>query len=105
MGKSIKNQIPWTKSLYNSFLDDAILTELEKKVLYARVWERDICTITKMTIDFHVGKTTINNAIASIRRKYDFLHYTFPDKYPRRVTSNVEKGQIVDKMKQNGCKN
>ena len=37
MGKVIKNQIPWTKVLYNEFVEDAILTDLEKKVLYARV--------------------------------------------------------------------
>lgn len=37
MGKSIKNQIPWTKELYNKFVDDAILSNLELKVLYARV--------------------------------------------------------------------
>lgn len=100
MGKSIKNQIPWTKSLYNSFLDDAILTDLEKKVLHARVWEKDKWTIVKMAIDFHVSKTTINNSIASIRRKYDYLYYNNPNKYPRRVTSNLEKRQAVDKMKQ-----
>lgn len=41
MSKAIKNQVPWTKVLYNDFVDDAILTELEKKVLYARVWEKD----------------------------------------------------------------
>ena len=85
MGKTIKNQIHWTKSLYNSFVDDSILTDLEKKVLYARVWEKDKWTITGLSLYFHVSKSTINNCISSIRRKYDYLNKEFPDKYPNRL--------------------
>lgn len=95
MGKAIKNQIPWTKGLYNAFVDDAILTDLEKKVLYSRVWESDKWTIVGMAMSFHVSKTTINNCISSIRSKYDYLHYKYPDKYPGRIT---KRGQMVDKM-------
>jgi len=91
MGKSIKNQIPWTKVMYNSFVDDAILSELEKKVLYARVWEKDKWTIVSMALEFNVSKSTINNAISSIRRKYDYLYEMFPDKYPKRITSKQNK--------------
>ncbi len=98
MGKTIKNQIPWTKVLYNNFLDDAILTDLEKKVLYARVWERDKWTITRMSMEFHVTRSTINNAISSIRSKYDYLNYLYPDKYPKRIKSKIEKKQMVDKI-------
>ena len=98
MGKTIKNQIPWTRGLYDEFIHDAILTELEKKVLYVRVWEQEKWTITKMALEFNAGKSTINNCISSIRRKYDFLHYLHPDKYPRRVLSKMEKEQMVDKM-------
>ena len=87
MGKSIKNQIPWTKVLYNSFVDNAILTDLEKKVLYARVWERDKWTITRMSIEFNVGRSTINNCISRIRRKYDYLHNENPIKYPKRIVN------------------
>lgn len=87
MGKTIKNQIPWTKGLYNSFVDDAILTSLEKKVLYCRVWEKEKWTIVSMALEFHVGKSTIDNAISSIRSKYDILHDMYPDKYPERVLS------------------
>ena len=36
-------------------------------------------------MEFHVGRSTINNAISSIRRKYDYLSDEFPDKYPKRV--------------------
>ena len=86
MGKTIKNQIPWTKTLYSSFVDDAILSSLEKKVLYARVWERDKWTITRMAMEFNVGRSTINNCIARIRKKYDYLHSENPSKYPKRLT-------------------
>ena len=91
MGKTIKNQIPWTRRLYNSFVEDAILTDLEKKVLYARVWEQDKWTIVSMALEFNVGKTTINNCIASIRTKYDYLHFLDPDNYPERMTSKLDK--------------
>lgn len=87
MGKTIKNQIPWTKGLYNSFVDDAILTDLEKKVLYARVWEKEKWTIISMVLEFHVSRSTINNTISSIRSKYDILHDMYPDKYPERLLS------------------
>lgn len=80
----MRKKIMWTKPLYNAFLEDAILTELEKKVLYARIWERDKHTIVSMAMDFHVGRSTINNCISSIRRKYDYLSEKFPDKYPKR---------------------
>lgn len=99
MGKTIKNQIPWTKMLYNAFIEDAILTDLEKKVLYARVLEKDKWTITSMSLEFHVGKTTINNCISRIRKKYDYLSYTYPDKYPRRITNKAEEREMLDKMK------
>lgn len=91
MGKSIKNQIAWTRCLYNSFIDDAILTDLEKKVLYARVWESDKWTITSMALEFSVSRSTINNCISSIRSKYDNLHNTYPDKYSIRVKQKVNK--------------
>lgn len=91
MGKSIKNQIAWTRGLYNSFINDAILTDLEKKVLYARVWEGDKWTITSMTLEFSVSRSTINNCISSIRSKYDNLHNIHPDKYPVRVKQKVSK--------------
>ena len=84
MGKTIKNQIPWTRRLYENFISDAILTDLEKKVLYARVWESDKHTIISMAMDFHVSKSTINNCISSIRRKYDRLHKEYAYKYPER---------------------
>lgn len=87
MGKMIKNQIPWTRCLYDSFVNDAILTDLEKKVLYARVWEKEKWTIVSMALEFHVSRSTINNAISSIRSKYDILHDMFPDKYPKRIMS------------------
>lgn len=98
MGKTIKNQIPWNKVLYNNFVEDAILTDLEKKVLHSRVWEKDKWTITSMAMEFSVGKSTINKCISSIRSKYDYLHYLYPDKYPRRITSKNEKKQMIDKM-------
>lgn len=104
MGKSIKNQIPWTKELYNKFTSDAILTDLELKILYARVWESDKWTTTKMALEWCVSRTTINNAISNIRRKYDYLQYSNPTFYPKRVTTVLEKKQMVDKMKQKECK-
>lgn len=91
MSKAIKNQVPWTKVLYNDFVDDAILTELEKKVLYARVWEKDKWTIVGMAMEFHVSKSTINNCISSIRSKYDYLHSMYPDKYPERIQTKCER--------------
>ena len=81
----MRRKIIWTKPLYNAFIEDAILIDLEKKVLYARVWEKDKWTITSMALEFHVGRSTINNAISSIRRKYDNLSDISPDKYPKRV--------------------
>ena len=104
MGKSIKNQIPWTKELYNKFTGDAILSDLELKVLHARVWESEKWTITKMALEWNVSRTTINNAISSIREKYDYICYCYPLVYPKRVTTVLEKKQMVDKMKQKECK-
>ena len=38
-----------------------------------------------MALEFHVGKSKINNCISSIRNKYDYLHKFYPDKYPKRI--------------------
>jgi len=89
MGKKIKNQIPWTKVLYNTFVDDAILTDLEKKILYARVWEKDKWTITSMALEFNASRSTINKCISSIRSKYDYLSSLYLDKYPKRITNKM----------------
>lgn len=104
MGKSIKNQIPWTKELYKKFVDDAILTDLELKVLHARVWESEKWTNIKMALEWNVSVTTINNVISSIRNKYDYLHYRYPELYPKRINTIIEKKQMMDKMKQKECK-
>lgn len=84
------NRIPWTKNLYNAFVDNAILTDLEKKVLYARVWEKDKWTITGLAMENHVGKTTINNCISSIRSKYMILHNEMPSTFPRMISGQKE---------------
>lgn len=90
MGKKIKNQILWTRMLYDKFMEDAILTELEKKVLYSRVWEKDRWTITGMALEFNVSKSTINKTISSIRDKYDHLHSLYPDVYPKRIVDKTQ---------------
>lgn len=90
MTKVVKNQIPWTRGLYDQFMNDAILTDLEKEILYCRVWEREKWTIVSMALEFHVGKSKINNCISSIRSKYDYLHELYPDRYPKRVRTKIE---------------
>jgi len=83
MGKSAKNRIPWTNSLYDAFTKEAILTDLEKKVLYSRVWEKDKWTIVSLALENHVSKSTINKCISSIRSKYEYLHSINPKEFPR----------------------
>lgn len=99
MGKMLSKQIPWTKSLYDSFLEDAILTEMEKKIAYCRIWEKDKWTIDGLALRFNTSRSTINNCISSYRRKYDYLHYTNPDKYPKRVRTHLEKEEMLGKLK------
>lgn len=85
--KEIKRQVPWTKSLLESFITEGMPTKDEEFVMRTRCsgWSQ-----VKQSMSLNVSTSTISNIITKCKRKYDYLHQQFPDRFPERVTSKVE---------------
>lgn len=80
----MKRNIPWTKTLLEDFVSEALLTEDEEQVLRTRVsgW-----SIVRQSIEFNMSTATISRIIKHINNKYDNLHNQFPGRFPQRKTS------------------
>lgn len=85
--KEIKSQVPWTKTLLEDFIQEAMLTKDEEFVIRTRCsgWSQ-----VKQAMKLNVSTSTVSNLIGSCKKKYDNLNKQFPDRFPERVTSKVE---------------
>lgn len=85
--KEIKNQVPWTKSLLEEFIQEAMLTKEEEFLMRTRCagWSQ-----VKQAMKLNVSTSTISNILVKCKQKYDNLQSQFPDKFPPRITSKVE---------------
>lgn len=84
------HQVPWNKIIVETFIEDAMLTDLEQEVLRTRVagWTR-----TEQAMKLGVSVSTIDRVIATLKTKYDNVEKYNPLLPPRR-TSQVE--QFLD---------
>ena len=80
----MKRNIPWTKTLLEDFISEALLTEDEEQILRTRVsgW-----SIVKQSMEFNMSTATVSRIIKHINNKYDNLHIQNPGKYPQRKLS------------------
>ena len=75
-------QIPWTKRKYERFLDVAILTECEKRVLDSRVI-KDMSRV-QIAMTYSISVATVDRIIKSLREKYDQVQTEYPDEFSVR---------------------
>lgn len=79
--------VPWTKTMLEDFIEEALLTEEEEKILRTRVagW-----SIVKQALEFEMSTTTVSRYTKNIKRKYDHLHKLYPERFIERPNSEYE---------------
>ena len=62
--------IVWNKVILNEFIDLALLTELEEKILRTQIkgWSR-----TTQATEFNISVETVDRVLKTIRMKYDMV--------------------------------
>lgn len=83
----MSNKIPRNKFIIETFIEDAMLTEEEEKVLRTRVagWPR-----SKQASEYGMSMSTLDRIIRRVKDKYD-LAARYNPKLPPRKTSELEK--------------
>lgn len=81
MRKELKRQIPWTKTLLEDFIQEALLTEDEEFIVRTRIagWSS-----IKQSMERGLSTATISNIVKRCKEKYDNLHKQFPNRFPKR---------------------
>jgi len=75
------HQVKWTKTIFDTFAEEAMLSEEEKLILKTRIegW-----TITKQSIELGKSESAINAMIKNLKLKYDQAQANRPDVLPIR---------------------
>lgn len=75
----MKSKVPWTKTMLEKFIEEALLTEDEERILRTRVagW-----SIAKQSLELNMSASTVSRMVKSIRQKYLVMHSRFPDLFP-----------------------
>ena len=89
----MKPKVPWTKSMLDKFLEEALLTEDEERILRTRIagW-----SIVKQSIEFGMSTAAVSRIIKSIKTKYIALQPKFPEHFPPLKPSKYE--QALDAL-------
>lgn len=99
----MKSKVPWTKTMLEKFIEEALLTEDEERILRTRVagW-----SIAKQTIELNMSASTVSRLIKSIRQKYLIMHSRFPDLFPAIKPSKYDKAlDVIDMLEDVRCVN
>lgn len=62
------HEVSWTKSIYDEFCEEAMLSELERAILRTRIqnWSR-----VKQASEFNLSVSAVDRIIKNLKRKYD----------------------------------
>ena len=84
----MRPKVPWTKTMLEKFVDEALLTEDEEKVLRTRIagW-----SIVKQSMEMGLSTASVSRLIQSIRKKYKAIQPKFPDIFPPLKQTKYEK--------------
>lgn len=83
----MKPKVPWTKSMLEKFIEEALLNEDEEKILRTRIagW-----TIIKQSMEMGMSTASVSRIVRNIRRKYLMIQPQFPDIFPPLKMSKYE---------------
>lgn len=84
---NMKTKIPWTKTMLEKFIEEALLTEDEERILRTRVagW-----SIVKQSVELNMSVSTVSRLVRNIRQKYLTLQDQFPDIFPKLKPSKYD---------------
>lgn len=87
--------IPWTKTMLEKFIDEALLTEEEEKILRTRVagW-----SIVRQSMEFGLSTATVSRIVQHLVAKYKVVQSKFPDIFPPFKESKYEKALNSDTL-------
>ena len=78
----------WTDKLTEDFIKKAALSDDEAYIMRTRARGY---TVTQQAMALNKSESTIARMIAIIKKKYDAVQKEFPEDFPKRKTSKVEK--------------
>lgn len=81
-------QVLWTDKLTEAFIEKAALSEEEAFIMRTRARGY---TVTQQSIALSRSTSSIARSIAVLKTKYDAVQKEYPDIFPVRKTSKVEK--------------
>lgn len=83
----MRTKIPWTKTMLEKFVEEALLTEDEERILRTRVagW-----SIVKQSVELNMSVSTVSRLVRNIRQKYLTLQDQFPDIFPKLKPSKYD---------------
>lgn len=86
------HQVPWTKVILEEFIEQALLTEDEEKIMRTRIagWSR-----TKQANEFGMSISTIDKIIHKLKKKYDRImtesNNTMPFYHLENMAKRIQK--------------
>ena len=74
-----KNRVPWTRTILEDFIQEALLTSEEETVIRTRIegW-----SIVKQAMHLGMGTATVSRIVARLKKKYDELNALYPTRFP-----------------------
>lgn len=84
----MSKQVLWTDKLTEEFIEKAALSEDEAYVMRTRARGY---TVTQQAMHLNKSEQTVHRMIARLKKKYDAVQSEYPDIFPVRKVSKVEK--------------
>ena len=80
----MSKQVPWTKIIVETFINEAMLSKEEEEILRTRAvgW-----TITQQALEFGMSESKVNRIIARLKIKYDYVQKYNPLLPPRKKSA------------------
>lgn len=81
-------EVLWTDKLTEAFIQKAALSEDEAYIMRTRARGY---TVTQQSIALNKSPSSVARTIAKLKQKYDAVQKEYPDEFPERKSSKVEK--------------
>jgi len=83
----MKPRVPWTKTMLEKFIEEALLNEEEEQILRTRIagW-----SIVKQSIEMGMSTASVSRIVKNIQNKYIAIQPQFPDLFPPLKKSKYE---------------
>lgn len=99
----MRPKVPWTKTMLEKFIEEALLNEDEEKILRTRIagW-----SIIKQSMELQMSTATVSRIINNIKNKYNKVQEMYPETFPKLKYSKYEQALDATTIPQDvNCKN